>query len=163
LRNGIFAFLATVKDEAFPISYLVLSNVITGGSKIAALTEWFLQLRQQGVDLDFIFPDLEQSEIAAAKAVWSSVKIQLWWWHMERAVEKRPGSKKDPDYDSFNFTAFQFKCAKYDVISALVDKRTSIKISILQSHQAFLVRFESVDEWKGFFELKKLFHRKMNR
>jgi hypothetical protein len=82
---------------------------------------------------------------------------------MKRAVEKRPGSKKDPDYNSFSFTAFQFKCAKYGVISAFVDKRTSLKISILPSRMAFLVRFQSVDECKEVFELKKLYHEKMKR
>jgi hypothetical protein len=53
----------------------VLSNVTASGGKIAALTKWFLQLRQHGVDPDFIFLDKDQSGIVAAKAVWSHAKI----------------------------------------------------------------------------------------
>jgi hypothetical protein len=133
----LFAFLATVNDEAFAISYFMLSNVTASGGKIAALTEWFLQLRQHGVDPDFIFLDKDQSEIAAAKVVWSHAKIQLCCWHMKRALRKRLRCKKNPDFESFNFTAFQFDCAKDGVVSPFFDKPTSMNVSILQSHHAF--------------------------
>jgi hypothetical protein len=37
----LFAFLATVNDEAFSTSHFVLLNVTPSGGKIAASSEWF--------------------------------------------------------------------------------------------------------------------------
>ena len=45
---------------------------------------WFLQLKQQGLNPQYITMDGEQSVIRAIKLVWPKVKIQRCLWHIQR-------------------------------------------------------------------------------
>ena len=45
---------------------------------------WFLKLKEQGLDPQYISMDGEKSVIHAIKTVWPKVKIQRCLWHIQR-------------------------------------------------------------------------------
>jgi MULE transposase domain len=124
----LFVFLACVDGEGFPISYFTLSKISADGEKITALTQWFQQLKNHGIDPEFIFLDKDSAEISSARDVWPAAKLQLCWWHIIRAVDKRLKINKAPNFAMFDFLTFQQDCIEYNVTCPFLEKPTSAAI-----------------------------------
>lgn len=115
--HELFVCVCTVNGEGFPISYLSLSKITAPGAKIVALAGWFSQLKRHGIDPEFVSTDKDAAEIAAVQSVWPSSKIQLCWWHVEKAIDKRLRKNKDPDYSLFDRDAFAADCANAGIVN----------------------------------------------
>jgi len=64
------------------------------GKRKKALTAWVECLRDKyGVNPTFTHTDKDMAEIGMLRDVWS-VKIQLCWWHLRKAVRERLSKKK---------------------------------------------------------------------
>ena len=76
-------------NTGFPLMYCLLSTAkalrIRKWKK--ALNNWAAVLRDRyGIILIFTHTDKDMAEISMLHNIWLSVKIQLCWWHLWKAV-----------------------------------------------------------------------------
>jgi hypothetical protein len=104
----LFAVLAEVEGTGVPLAYCLVELLKPPQAKSAekkpvradpgAMTyiiQQFLErLKSFGFNPRCIAIDKDQAEIAAVTAVWPSVKVQLCYWHVKRAVSTKLNSSK---------------------------------------------------------------------
>jgi hypothetical protein len=84
----LLAFLAKDCRRRSISDIVLLSIAITISGKIAALTEWFLQLRQHRVNLNFILLDKEQSKSSCKSCLVSRQNSTLMMVHEKSSREE---------------------------------------------------------------------------
>lgn len=62
----------------------IIAHMYTQKESYHNIYPWFLKLKQQGLEPDYISMDGEKSVIRAIRAVWPNAKIQRCLWHIQR-------------------------------------------------------------------------------
>ncbi|CAG8682231.1 24299_t:CDS:2 [Gigaspora margarita] len=65
-------------------------------------SDFFVSLKMRGLEPEFFLSDKDFSQIFAAKHVWKDIKIQLYLWHIKRAVGTRLANNKKPQNINYN-------------------------------------------------------------
>ena len=105
-RFELFAVNANCGGYGMPLAYLFLStsdgteaafqdpsNEIK--TRVGVLLKFFTGLRQEGLQPAFVLLDKDAGEIAAVSEAWSwRANIQLCYWHLEHAIERRLKDRK---------------------------------------------------------------------
>jgi len=105
-RFELFAVNANCGGYGMPIAYLYLctydgteearsnpENTIQ--TRVEALRNFFASLRQEGLKPVFVLSDKDAGEISAVSEAWSwTANIQLCYWHLEHAIDRRIKDKK---------------------------------------------------------------------
>jgi hypothetical protein len=105
-RFELFAVNANCGGFGMPIAYLYLltsegteaainkpENMIN--TRVQALCNFFIKLRHEGLLPVFVLTDKDAGEIAAVNEAWSwTANIQLCYWHLEHAIDRRLKDKK---------------------------------------------------------------------
>ncbi|CAG8816742.1 39312_t:CDS:2, partial [Gigaspora margarita] len=63
-----------------------------------ALADFFNSIQSHGLNLSYFYTDKDFAEINAAKEAWPQADIQLYQWHIERAITEKLKSKKRIQY-----------------------------------------------------------------
>ncbi|CAB5356877.1 unnamed protein product [Rhizophagus irregularis] len=105
-RFELFVVNANCGGYGMPIAYLYLltCNGTTDAyndpknqvnTRVQALREFFTSLRNEGLLPTFVLIDKDAGEISAIEEAWSwTVNLQLCYWHLEHAIERRLKDKK---------------------------------------------------------------------
>ncbi|CAB5305488.1 unnamed protein product [Rhizophagus irregularis] len=105
-RFELFVVNANCGGYGMPIAYLYLltCNGTTDAyndpknqvnTRVQALCEFFTSLRNEGLLPTFVLIDKDAGEISAIEEAWSwTVNLQLCYWHLEHAIERRLKDKK---------------------------------------------------------------------
>ncbi len=73
----------------------------------------------------FILTDKDFAEINAAQAVWPEANLQLYAWHVRRAIKQRLSSNKIGVYYSYNPKIAHEKCSTIDPNWGIIDNSDS--------------------------------------
>jgi hypothetical protein len=87
----LYSIMGEFDNAGFPLSYCLLSTAtaIDQGKRTKALATWAQCVRNKySLNLVFIHTDKDMAEIGCSKMVWDA-KINLCWWHLQRAVRAR--------------------------------------------------------------------------
>ena len=100
----LYVIHAEVNGTGFPLAYLFLENNGKCGDSIRTeiITKFVLQLKEKGLDPEFILTDKDWSQIKACHSTWPKAKIQLCRWHINRAITTRLQSDKMVARDTYN-------------------------------------------------------------
>ncbi len=66
------------------IDQKIIAHTYTDKEGLKSTYPWFLKLKEQGLEPQYISMDGEKSVIRAIKAVWPKIKIQRCLWHIQR-------------------------------------------------------------------------------
>lgn len=105
-RFELFAVNANCGGYGMPIAYMYLltsdgteaalnkpENAIS--TRVQALRDFFTKLRQEGLLPVFVLSDKDSGQIAAVEEAWSwKANVQLCYWHLEHAIDRRLKEKK---------------------------------------------------------------------
>lgn len=108
----LFAVLAEIDGTGLPLAYCLLDVVKSPNESgklradLGAKTDVLKQFLQRLKGLEFnprcFAIDKDQAEISAVRSVWPEAKIQLCYWHVKRAVNKKMcESKKTKTQDHY--------------------------------------------------------------
>jgi hypothetical protein len=92
----LYSIMGEYDNAGFPLSYCLLSTAtaLDIGKWKKALSAWAECLRDTyGVISVFAHTDKDMGEIGMLQDVWSA-KIQLCWWHLQKAVRERLSKSK---------------------------------------------------------------------
>ena len=114
--------MADHDGTGYPIMYCLLSTTtsIEIGKCTKALNKWASRLRDMyNINPDFCHLDKDMGEIGMARGVWKTVKLQLCWWHMWKALRERLAKRKllttpyngEQAQEQFGFIDLQFRPA----------------------------------------------------
>lgn len=84
-------------NAGFPLTYCLLSTAeaLEIGKRKRALNTWASVLRDKyGIIPVFAHSNKDMAEIGMLRDVWISVKVQLCWWHLRKAVRERLSKSK---------------------------------------------------------------------
>ena len=100
---------AEIDGMGFPLAYLFLENNGNCGNGIRTgiLIDFFIQLKNCGLEPEFFLTDKDFAQISAACFVWKEIKVQLCLWHIKKAVEARLSNNKKPQQINYNGVAAQ--------------------------------------------------------
>jgi hypothetical protein len=87
----LYTVLGKYEDTGFPLSYCLLSTASAFDVQkwTKALLAWGKHLRDQyGLIPQFVHTDKDMAEIGMVHNCWA-VKLQLCWWHLQKAVRER--------------------------------------------------------------------------
>ncbi|CAB4442178.1 unnamed protein product [Rhizophagus irregularis] len=92
----LYVIHAEVDGAGFPLAYLFLEHNGKCGDSIRTkmITKFVLQLKEKGLDPEFILTDKDWAQIKACHSTWPKAKIQLCRWHINRAITTRLQSDK---------------------------------------------------------------------
>ena len=79
------------ENAGFPLSYCLLSTVMSLEieKQKKALVAWAAHLHDKyGIHAAFAYTDKDMAEIGMLRDVWGLVKIQLCWWHLQKAIRE---------------------------------------------------------------------------
>lgn len=85
----LYTVLGEYDNTEFPLSYCLLSTVAATeiSKRTKALTAWVTTLcNKYGVIPQFVHVDKDMAEIRSCRKTWPQAKIQLCWWHLQKAV-----------------------------------------------------------------------------
>ncbi|CAB4383213.1 unnamed protein product [Rhizophagus irregularis] len=103
LKFELYVVHTKINRMGFPLAYLFLENGNCGGGiRTGIIIDFFLQLKIRGFEPEFFLTDKDFSQISAARFVWKNVKIQLYLWHIKKAVETRLGNNKNSQQINYN-------------------------------------------------------------
>ena len=89
--------MAEHDGAGYPITYCLLSTAtsIEIRKRTKALNKWASRLcDMSNINPDFCHLDKVMGEIGMARGVWKTVKLQLCWWHMQKALRERLAKRK---------------------------------------------------------------------
>jgi hypothetical protein len=100
----LYVIQAEVDGTGFPLAYLFLENngKCGDGIRTEIITKFVLQLKEKGLDPEFILTDKDWAQINACHSTWPKAKIQLCRWHINRAITTRLQSDKMVTQDTYN-------------------------------------------------------------
>jgi hypothetical protein len=84
--------LGEYDNTGFPLSYCLLSTASSVEPRkcIKALEAWTKVLHEKyGVVPRFMHLDKDMAKIGMSQRVWPDAKVQLCWWHIQKAVHSR--------------------------------------------------------------------------
>lgn len=109
--NGedLVAVMAEFDGTGTPLAYCFVRRLqsATGGQMIELLAHFLRGLKQRGLEPEFFGCDKDFSEIGAIQYTWPSVKVQLCFWHVRRAIRTRLSSSA------------KSACGQYNVLAAI--------------------------------------------
>ena len=86
---GLYTVLGEYDNTEFPLSYCLLSTVAATeiSKRTKPLTAWVTTLcNKYGVISQFVHVDKDMAEFGSYWKTWLQAKIQLCWWHLQKAV-----------------------------------------------------------------------------
>jgi hypothetical protein len=95
---------AEFDGSGFPLAYLFLEHngKCGDGIRTEIITKFVLQLKEKGLDPEFILTDKDWAQIKACHSTWPKAKIQLCRWHINRAITTRLQSDQMVARDTYN-------------------------------------------------------------
>jgi len=103
LAFELYAVIGQKNGSGYPLAYLFLDNSKKGdGVRTLILAGFFNSLKHKELNPEFFLTDKDFAQINAALQVWPSIKIQLCFWHLERAIKKRLADGSIPKTNSYN-------------------------------------------------------------
>ncbi|GES96638.1 ATP-dependent DNA helicase Pif1 [Rhizophagus clarus] len=87
----LYVIHAEVNGAGFPLAYLYLKHngKCDDGIRTEIITKFVLQLKKKGLDPEFILTDKNWMQIKVCHSIWPNAKIQLCYWHINRAITMR--------------------------------------------------------------------------
>jgi hypothetical protein len=109
----LFGVIANVYGSGYPIAYLIMKVDTTSqndqeSDKTAVLKLFFREMKNQGLNPEFMFCDKDISEINAIEATWQNNEhpiLRLCLWHLKRAVKFKLQSRKANILPIYNVNA----------------------------------------------------------
>ncbi|GBB87485.1 hypothetical protein RclHR1_13980003 [Rhizophagus clarus] len=100
----LYVIHAEVNGAGFPLAYLFLEHngKCGDGIRTEIITKFVLQLKEKGLDPEFILTDKDWAQIKACHSTWPNAKIQLCRWHINRAITMRLQSDQIVTRDTYN-------------------------------------------------------------
>ncbi|RHZ90148.1 hypothetical protein Glove_7g38 [Diversispora epigaea] len=105
----LYVVHANVDGTGFLLAYLFLENNSNcdNGIHTATLIDFFLELKSCELEPEFFLTNKDFAQISAANFVWKNIKIQLYLWHIKKAVETKLSNNKKLQQINYNGIATQ--------------------------------------------------------
>ena len=125
----LYSIMGEYDNAGFPLTYCLLSTAgaLEIGKRKKALNAWASVLQNKySITPVFAHTDKDMAEIGMLRDVWASVKVQLCWWHLRKAVQEWLSKNK------LSMTPYNAKCARLEY--AFIDT-TFIPLGCADPHE----------------------------
>ncbi|CAB4402232.1 unnamed protein product [Rhizophagus irregularis] len=98
LGYELYAIIGQFDGSGFAMAYLfVEGSKKSDGARTEILTLFFRALYDLGMkNIQFFLTDKDFAQISAAQQIWPHVKIQIYLWHIKKALKKRLSDNTQP-------------------------------------------------------------------
>ncbi|CAG8768436.1 11493_t:CDS:2, partial [Gigaspora rosea] len=91
LKYELYSIIGIIDSTGFPISYLYIANGKNRDIRMI-ITSWFKKIHELNINIETLLTNKDCTQISSARAIWKDINIQLYKWHVLRAIEQKLAS-----------------------------------------------------------------------